>query len=739
MAQFTITLVENDAGTAAKIISAIGQHLSEYRLSMLKTTDDLLTIRESSDIYLLNLSQIASSATQAITYLTQTHPNAVLLALVSPDDDHSEMLLTALNEGIADYASLSPTGLLSLGRRLAAIQQQQQTVTTSEETSNMYSVATTVIQSADLYQAAQQTVQQLLHSLQMPQGQILWFNEEKTEFKRSLITTLTTSEQPLRGQVVQDDPIYAHLEQTRRPTTLFNGDFQGSYNEATLDFTLPLPPELTHWVDRQAKSALLFPLQVRNKLLGVLVLEATAEVRTFGAPETLLISMMASQIGLLLDNITLNEREELRRQQTETLQQAASTISSSLNPLEVLKIALDQLRQIIDYDSTTILFVEEGQWRVVASRNLPNPNRILGKSYEVDTRQTDPISQVLKSGKPLILSNAVEAFQKFKPFQAQEIASWLGSPLIAREQTLGLISVHQKEAYAYKKSDVTFFSAYAQQVAIALDNARLHQQSVNHIEHELTIAQEIQETLLPQVVPQIPGLQISGRILPARQVGGDFFHFFPVSGGNQLGVAVGDVSGKGIPAALYMAVAITAIDIQVRREPAPGELMNLLNQSLYTRLKENKMNIGLQVATFEPLVAAEGDPNDVDQEARGVLMTAASGGMIAPIGATERGCRFLPVSGLPIGALPAPDQTYEDDMFLLDPFTTIIFTSDGIVEAQNELGEMFGFDRLEATINEIAYVRDAETIADYILDTTSAFIGNSEQHDDMTVVVVVKT
>jgi serine phosphatase RsbU (regulator of sigma subunit) len=207
-------------------------------------------------------------------------------------------------------------------------------------------------------------------------------------------------------------------------------------------------------------------------------------------------------------------------------------------------------------------------------------------------------------------------------------------------------------------------------------------------------------------------------------------------GEDELGVAIGDVSGKGIPAALYMAAAITAIDTKIGDSLTPAELLNHLNNSLYNRLQENKMNVGLQIATFAPL--ANSDGSNSEQEARGSLMTVSSGGMIAPIGATEHGCRFLPVSGFPIGSF-SPEEKYHEDIFLLDPFTTIIFTSDGIVEAQNENGELFGFDRLEDAINEIISVRDAETIAEHIIQIATDFMGETEQVDDMTVVVVVKT
>jgi sigma-B regulation protein RsbU (phosphoserine phosphatase) len=120
----------------------------------------------------------------------------------------------------------------------------------------------------------------------------------------------------------------------------------------------------------------------------------------------------------------------------------------------------------------------------------------------------------------------------------------------------------------------------------------------------------------------------------------------------------------------------------------------------------------------------------------GKLMTLASAGMIAPIVATEQGCRFVPVSGLPLGSA-MPDLTYDDSELLLEPSTAIIFTSDGIVEARNRAGELFGFERLEATINQVIDSQRAETIADHIIQTAEEFMGEAEQSDDMTVVVVI--
>lgn len=415
----------------------------------------------------------------------------------------------------------------------------------------------------------------------------------------------------------------------------------------------------------------------------------------------------------------------------------AAVVSSSLNLNEVLERILDQLGRVVQYDSAAIHLIEGSQRRVIAGRGFSRLEDHIGLTFPVHIEpENEPGAIAIQTRQPLIFSDISGSSASFREGRHSHIKSWMGIPLIARDKVIGLISIDNSNVDAYTEEDLVLALAFANQVAVTLENARLYEIEVRELERELNIAHEIQETLLPQFIPQIPGLDIAGRIEPARQVGGDFFHFFSTKD-EELGVAIGDVSGKGIPAALYMAAGITAIDTQTGPGVTPGELLNKLNTKLYNRLRENRMNIALQVATFVPL-PRENDIPEKEPQARGSLMTAASAGMIAPIGATVNGCTYLPVGGLPIGALPASQYTYQDDMFLLDPFTTIIFTSDGIVEAQNNQGELFGFERLEKTILNIVHTRDAQEIADYIIDAAQTFTGESEQHDDMTVVVVVK-
>lgn len=634
------------------------------------------------------------------------------------------------------------------------LQYLKQTQQALEETAALYQVASALATTQDAQTIMSTVLQEYLRALDLQQGSVIIFDFEakvgivKVNFQDespSQPVPLPTDEAYTEGRPTQglegwqlplrNNPLYERLMATHQPLVI--DDTQGKLL-SFLPKAVPPLPALTRfgWAGPETLSLLIVPIQMRGEIAGVLVAEATRYKHPFSHGEIALGQAMADQLGIGLQNVELFEAEYRRRQEAETLREVSFVVGSSLNLNEVLERILDQLARVIKYDSAAIHLIEGKRRRIIAGRGFPNPKKVIGMTFPVILENDrDPSTIAIQARQPMVVSNVPASYNIFKKSSHDQIKSWMGIPLIARDKVIGLISINHTEANAYDEEDLRLALAFANQVAIALENARLYELEVRELERELEIAQSIQETLLPQLVPQVPGLEISGRILPARHIGGDFFHFFP-AGNDQLGVAIGDVSGKGIPAALYMAVAITAIDAQIRADIGPGELLNKLNHILYNRLRENKMNVALQVATFAPL--ASNANGQGDQKPQGVLMTVASAGMIAPIGATEHGCHFLPVSGLPVGALSPPEQNYQDDTFLLDPFTTIIFTSDGIVEAQNEARELFGFERLEAAINEVIAMRDAEFIAEHIINTAQNFIGQAEQNDDMTVVVVIK-
>lgn len=618
---------------------------------------------------------------------------------------------------------------------------------TVEEMTALYQVASTLATTQDAQSIISIVLQEYLRVLGLKQGSVITFDFET---KYGVVKVNFQDEQPalspqnreshggLEGRQIPltNNQIYRRLMQTHRPIVIEDAQAE----RLTAKIAPPIAQAVTNeawWGGLTALSILVIPLQIRGTTIGAIVAEDTRRRRSFDPWEISLGQAMADQLGIALQNAQLFESEFERRRQAETLREVSFVVGSTYNLNEVLERILDQLGRVVKYDSATIHIIEGKQRRIIAGRGFPEPEKVIGLTFSIELDNNEPGSIAINKRRPIVHGNVSERYTAFRTPEYSDVKSWMGIPLISRDQVIGLISIDRRERDAYNEEDVQLAMAFANQVAIALENARLYEIEVRELERELEIAQGIQKTLLPQTIPQVSGLQICGRSIPARQIGGDFFHFFSF-GKDRLGVAIGDVSGKGVPAALYMAAAITAIDTKVREELTPSELLNHLNQTLYNRLQENKMNIGLQITTFAPLTPTEANHTD-EKEARGSVVTIANAGMIAPIGATQHGCRFLPVSGLPVGSVPAPDQIYQEDLFLLDPYTTIIFSSDGIVEAQNEQGELFGFDRLEETINGIVHTRDATIIADYIINTARTFMGKAEQGDDMTVVVVVKT
>ncbi|NJN67235.1 MAG: SpoIIE family protein phosphatase [Chloroflexaceae bacterium] len=288
------------------------------------------------------------------------------------------------------------------------------------------------------------------------------------------------------------------------------------------------------------------------------------------------------------------------------------------------------------------------------------------------------------------------------------------------------------------------FNQMAEQLQASLSeieqqNARLRQ--------ELALARDIQMGLLPTQPPWgHDTLNVDACSIPAYEVGGDFYSYISLSE-RRAAISIGDISGKGIGAALLMALTSSMVESQARQIMQPAEVLTALNRLLHVRFQSNKMNAALLYAVF-------------DLPSR--TMVVANAGMIAPL-LIRRGsgvgteleaeyptlpplsnhhrpssmCAFVEVGGLPIGAMPSAH--YHSVTVSLEPGDILLFVSDGIVEAHNERGEMFGFERLEHLLESIANPDDVHLLVDLVLKQVQNFMGFAEQHDDMTIVAVRPT
>jgi len=238
------------------------------------------------------------------------------------------------------------------------------------------------------------------------------------------------------------------------------------------------------------------------------------------------------------------------------------------------------------------------------------------------------------------------------------------------------------------------------------------------IEQELKIARVIQQTLLPKTLPQLPSYDVAAYYQPAREVGGDFYDFLDLEDG-RMGLVIGDVTDKGIPAALVMATTRAVLRASAQRLFSPGEILRSANEALVTDIPPS-MFITCLYAILEP--------------ESGHIVYANAGHDLPYKRRVERneGVEELRARGMPLGLMPG--MHYEEKETVLEPGDGVLFYSDGLVEAHDPHREMFGFPRLRALLAE----RDEErSLVDFLLEELYSFTGEGwEQEDDITLVTL---
>jgi serine phosphatase RsbU (regulator of sigma subunit)/predicted ester cyclase len=251
---------------------------------------------------------------------------------------------------------------------------------------------------------------------------------------------------------------------------------------------------------------------------------------------------------------------------------------------------------------------------------------------------------------------------------------------------------------------------------------RLEQERIERerVEQELQVARRIQQASLPKVVPQLEGWQITPFYRPAREVGGDFYDFHPLSEG-RLGVVVGDATGKGVPAALVMSTTCGMLQLaaQASESSSPSEVLERVNEALTVRIPSNMF-----VTCFYAIL----DP-------KSGTLSYANAGHDLPYLWHSGEAEELRARGMPLGLMPG--MSYEEKETELDAGEVVLFYSDGLVEAHDPRGEMFGFPRLQALV---AKHGEVEALGDLLMEELYTFVGEGwEQEDDITLLTLKRS
>ena len=471
---------------------------------------------------------------------------------------------------------------------------------------------------------------------------------------------------------------------------------------------------------RNMLSQLAVPMRRKGKVIGALYL-LNEKAGAFTGQDEALLRQFAAHVAVAIENARLFKSERHYIDTLETLAEIGREMSSILD-LDVLLTRIAGLtKRLIDYRTFGILLLNE-------------QTQVLEMKFAVRYGE-EGVSKNLKVGEGLVgwaaqhkepvLVSDVSADPRYINLVA-DARSELAVPMLIKDRCIGVFDLESPELDAFTKEHLELLTLLASQAAVAIENARLYEE-VRHneerIEKELRFAQRVQAALLPTELPvRLKAADVAGRFAPAHELGGDL-HDFLAPEPNSLVIAVGDVSGKGAPAALYGAYAAELVRSRtMRRRYTPDRFsVSGVLQSMNTILHERQLEeyyCTLCYAFF-------------DFKRRSV--TLSNSGLPYPIHCSGDVCGQVELPGVPLGSFPG--VTYDEVTVPLKAGDVFVFCTDGISEAMNESGEEFGSPRL-AEIVRANRTQTARGIVDEIFDAVIAFRGTAPQNDDMTAVAV---
>ena len=339
------------------------------------------------------------------------------------------------------------------------------------------------------------------------------------------------------------------------------------------------------------------------------------------------------------------------------------------------------------------------------------------------------IGRVWQAGQAVCLNEFSEA-----PELAQLRGSAFGSVSVMAtalrygDQDLGVLALANGPMGApFSQADLVVFKSIAEQSAFALYNATIYSMAneKKRLDHDLEIARDIQRILLPSEAPAIDGFQISGINVPARQVSGDYFDYIQVDQG-RLGVAIADVSGKGVPASLIMAICRSVLRAEAARNPSPADVLRKVNRQLYPDIKEDMfISMAYLILGHQQdgvtLARAEHDAPLWYKRQSQTVMPVKSPGMVVGI---DSGSVF--------------DRLTVDFAVPLERNDCLVLYTDGVTETLNSEGDEFGVDRMMQSVRASAN-DSAQAIVKRIIEDVREFTGSVPQNDDITVIAIRKT
>jgi sigma-B regulation protein RsbU (phosphoserine phosphatase) len=472
------------------------------------------------------------------------------------------------------------------------------------------------------------------------------------------------------------------------------------------------------------RAELVAPLRRKGRVIGALNL-LSDEPGQFTDIDQMMMRQFGAHVAVAIENARLFEHERQYTSTLETLAEIGREFASILNLDELLTRIANLTRRLIDYRTFGILLINEDTNELemkVAVRygeqaTVPRIKVGLGLTgYAALHKEAVLVPDVSQDPRYIRL--------------VEDARSELVIPLLLKDRCIGVFDLESPELDAFKKTDEEILTLLASQAAVAIENARLYETiraNELRLEKEIRFAQRVQAALLPTDLPKrIKHVDIAARFAPARELGGDLYDFLAPEP-NSLVIAVGDVSGKGVPAALYGAFAGELVRSRTFRRrytadrSGPATVMASMNTILYERqLEEYYCTLLYGIFDFKRRT-----------------LTMANAGLPYPIrkrgGHAPKPAAQIELPGVPLGSFSG--SNYDEVVLDLKIGDLFVFFTDGITEAMDPLMREFGVERL-LQIVDAEHQRPAREIVDMIFTAVQEFRGDTPPNDDMTAVVM---
>jgi sigma-B regulation protein RsbU (phosphoserine phosphatase) len=471
---------------------------------------------------------------------------------------------------------------------------------------------------------------------------------------------------------------------------------------------------------RNMLSQLAVPVRRKGKVIGALNL-LNEDEGAFTSQDEALLRQFAAHVAVAIENARLFEYERHYIDTLETLAEIGREMSSILDLDTLLTRIASLTKRLIDYRTFGILLLDEStselemKLAVRYGKGAESKHIRLGEGlvgWSAQHKEAVLVSDVSQDPRYLNL--------------VPDVRSELVIPMLIKDRCIGVFDLESPELDAFTKEHKELLTLLASQAAVAIDNARLYDEvrrNEERIEKELRFAQRVQVALLPTELPKmLPGVDAAARFEPARELGGDL-HDFLAPESDTLVVAVGDVSGKGAPAALYGAFAAEQVRSRTMRRRFTPERFSVAGvlQAMNTILHERHLEEYYCTLCYALFDFPRGS------------VTLSNSGLPYPIRCSNGSCGQIELPGVPLGSFPG--IVYDQVTLELQPDDLFVFCTDGIFEALNPQGTEFGARRI-CDVVETHQREPARLIVDAIFEAVTTFRDSSAQLDDMTAVAV---